>query len=761
MSKADRQLAAENAALRFRLQELEDTINSIHNGDVDALIVNDEIYTLESAHAATNRLRQSVLAHMKDAVFAFDLDDNIIYVNAAAERRYGVVSAEVLGRARRDIYLETPASPLDLQALDDRAPSARRAAVVCVHRLSNGAEIHVEAIVSELTDGNGQAIGTLAVIRDVTQRWRSELRRDALATLSDAFRDLDCDFGFEAARVLGECLEVGRVGYGTIDPRAETLMVARDWTAPGVPTQAGTLALRDDGSCIDSLKRDEFVSIADVRLDPRTAPAAASLEGRGVRSLVNVPVVERGRLVAVLYVHHASVRDWSREDLGFIRDVAERIRVATERSRSAWALQESERRLREINENLEATVQARTRELMAAEHALRQAQKMEAVGQLTGGIAHDFNNLLASMSVSLQVLQARMKQGRVEGAERYVATGLESVRRAAALTQRLLAFARRQTLDPRPTDINRLVAGMEDMIRRTMGPAVKVHVDQGRGLWATRVDASQLENSLLNLCINARDAMPGGGRLTIATANDTLDERAAAEHELTPGEYLVLSVSDTGTGMPDHVIKRVFDPFFTTKPLGQGTGLGLSMVYGFVRQSGGQVQVSSELGRGTTMRLILPRFVGPVDRDEDAVLSDRLEPGDGETVLIIEDEQTIRVLMAEVLEEAGYRTLTARDGQAGLRLLQSDRRIDCLVTDVGLPGGLNGRQVADAARVARPTLRVLFVTGYAESAAIGDGHLEPGMSILTKPFDIAVLARKVRDLALSDRTGPSRRRPVP
>jgi len=383
-------------------------------------------------------------------------------------------------------------------------------------------------------------------------------------------------------------------------------------------------------------------------------------------------------------------------------------------------------------------------ELAVAQEALRQSQKMEAVGQLTGGIAHDFNNLLGGISASLQVLEGRLSKGRLDGVERYIGMGQDSVRRAAALTQRLLAFSRRQTLDPKPTDVNRLVGGMEELIRRTVGPGIALEVVGAGGLWPVRVDASQLENSLLNLCINARDAMPDGGRLTIATANMSLDERAAAEHELAPGQYISLSVIDTGAGMSAEVMARAFDPFFTTKPLGRGTGLGLSMVYGFVRQSGGQVRIRSELGHGTTMCAYFPRHVGEAGEDEVAAAREAMARGDGETVLVIEDEATIRLLITEVLQEAGYQVIGAEDGRAGLRIVESTSRIDLLVTDVGLPGGMNGRQVADAARVMRPGLKVIFITGYAEKAAVGNGHLERGMAVLTKPFEVAALANKVR-----------------
>ncbi|MBA9071677.1 PAS domain S-box-containing protein [Methylobacterium sp. RAS18] len=385
--------------------------------------------------------------------------------------------------------------------------------------------------------------------------------------------------------------------------------------------------------------------------------------------------------------------------------------------------------------------------LARAENALRQAQKMEAVGQLTGGLAHDFNNLLAGISGSLELLQTRVGQGRMADLDRYINTAQGAARRAAALTHRLLAFSRRQTLDPKPTNVNRLVSGMEELIRRTIGPQVTLEVVTASGLWPTRVDPGQLENALLNLCINARDAMPEGGRITIETANKWFDERVARERDLEAGQYLSLCVTDTGTGMTPEVIARAFDPFFTTKPIGQGTGLGLSMIYGFVRQSGGQVRIYSELGQGTTMCLYLPRHYGATEREDVlANLSDAPRAEQGETVLIVDDEASVRMLVTEVLEDLGYTAIEAADGPSGLKVLQSDIRIDLLVTDVGLPGGMNGRQVADAARISRPKLKVLFITGYAENAIIGNGHLEPGMQVLTKPFVMEALASRIRDL---------------
>jgi nitrogen-specific signal transduction histidine kinase/CheY-like chemotaxis protein len=399
-----------------------------------------------------------------------------------------------------------------------------------------------------------------------------------------------------------------------------------------------------------------------------------------------------------------------------------------------------------VGRDVTAEKQAATA-LRETEEALRQSQKMEAVGQLTGGIAHDFNNLLTGITGNLQLLQTRMSQGRLTDLDRYINAAQGASKRAAALTHRLLAFSRRQTLDPKSTDVNALVTGMEELTRRTVGPSIEVEVVTAPGLWTALVDPNQLENALLNLCINARDAMPEGGRITIETANKWLDHRAAKERDLPPGQYLSLCVTDTGTGMTPDVVARAFDPFFTTKPLGQGTGLGLSMIYGFARQSGGQVRIYTEVGQGTTMCLYLPRHYGDDAHDETIPdLRDAPRAEVGETVLIVDDEPTVRMLVTEVLEDLGYTAIEAADGPAGLKVLQSDVRLDLLITDVGLPGGMNGRQMADAGRVSRPDLKVLFITGYAENAVVGNGHLEPGMEVLSKPFVMETLASRINEL---------------
>jgi PAS domain S-box-containing protein len=381
--------------------------------------------------------------------------------------------------------------------------------------------------------------------------------------------------------------------------------------------------------------------------------------------------------------------------------------------------------------------------LKATEEALRQSQKMEAVGQLTGGIAHDFNNLLTGIVGSLDLLQTRLNQGRIDNVARYINAAMTSANRAAALTHRLLAFARRQPLIPKGVDANALVVSLEDLLRRTIGETIDLEIAASDELWGTLCDPNQLESALLNLAINARDAMPDGGRLTIATANARLNNVTADTPALVPGDYICITVTDTGVGMSPEVAARAFDPFFTTKPIGQGTGLGLSMIYGFARQSNGHVTIESRIGQGTSVKLYLPRHHGDSAAEQASIVRAAEHAATGETVLVVEDEPVVRGVILEMLHDQGYRTLEAVDGPSGLRILRRDQRIDLLVTDVGLPG-MNGRQLADQARETRPGLKILFITGYAESVAISDGFLQPGMEMITKPFELDNLARRIR-----------------
>jgi PAS domain S-box-containing protein len=386
------------------------------------------------------------------------------------------------------------------------------------------------------------------------------------------------------------------------------------------------------------------------------------------------------------------------------------------------------------------------------EERLRQAQKMETIGQLTGGVAHDFNNLLTVVIGNLETVQ-RNVDGLLVGAAGSRIRGaadnaMRGAQRAASLTRRLLAFARRQPLDPKPLNVNRLVAGMSELIARTLGEHIEVETVLGGGLWWTLADPNELENAILNLAVNARDAMPDGGKLTIETANAHLDDRYARGHaEILPGQYVNISVSDTGAGMSADTIARAFEPFFTTKDAGHGTGLGLSQVYGFVKQSGGHVKLYSEPGQGTTVRVYLPRHLNGEQEVEAAPVEDTLPLGEAaELVLLVEDDPDVRAYSAELVRELGYRVLEASSGAAALQILERNPAVRLLFTDVGLPGGMNGRQLADAAQGLRPGLPVLFTTGYARNAIVHSGRLDPGVQLITKPFDRQALATRLREV---------------
>ncbi|TWB71864.1 PAS domain S-box-containing protein [Nitrospirillum amazonense] len=438
------------------------------------------------------------------------------------------------------------------------------------------------------------------------------------------------------------------------------------------------------------------------------------------------------------------------EDIGGIKHQMKRLKRGDPISNFEGRLRAEDGSFRRIawtaspDEGLLYTVGRDVTAQREVEEQLRQSQKMEAVGQLTGGIAHDFNNLLQGITGSLDLVNRRLTQGRTSDVERFTAAAMASANRAGALTHRLLAFSRRQPLKPLPVDANSLIASMADLLRRTLGERIDLELVPADGLWPTLCDPNQLENAILNLCINARDAMPDGGKLFIGTRNVHLEGRQAlGASDVRPGRYVCISVTDTGVGMPPETIRRAFDPFFTTKPLGQGTGLGLSMIYGFMRQSEGHARIESELGKGTTVKLYLPQHDGRGEEAEASLgAAEDHHARSDEVILVVEDEPVVRKLIVELLGELGYRVLEAHDGPSGLAILQSDQQIDLLITDIGLPG-LNGRQMAEAARPARPGLKVLFMTGYAENAMPSQDFLAQDMELITKPFPMDVLAQRL------------------
>ena len=678
-----------------------------------------------------------------------DLPGGRVYGDANFARIYGMDPAEVARGKPLGFYYDRmhPDDVGGAVAARDRM-MAEGVDFSHEHRIvrPDGSLLWVSARGRLLRDGAGQPVRFIGVSVDITERRLAEARQAFLLELQDALRGLTepREILTAAATHLGRHLGAARIGYSEVQGDDETLLITNGYV-DGVPPVNGIFPLAAFGPHhAATMRAGQTVAYEDVMTDTRGARAFG--EKLGTRAHVSVPLVRHGRYTGSLYVTHGRAHRWTAAEIALIEEVAARIWEAAERGRAEARLRASEERLRLLNATLEQQVEERTAELMAAEAALRQSQKMEAVGQLTGGLAHDFNNLLTGISGSLEFIEMRLAQGRVGELDRYVQVALGAAKRAAALTHRLLAFSRRQTLDPKPTDINRLVYGMDELIRRTVSPEVRVAVSGAPGLWAVLADPNQLENALLNLCINARDAMPDGGSVTIETGNCVLGEAEARALELAAGAYVLLSVTDTGLGMTEDVIALAFDPFFTTKPIGEGTGLGLSMVYGFVRQSGGQARIYSEPGCGTKVCLYLPRYLGADMGGEAAADAPGVQRGAGETVLVVDDEPSVRMLVREVLEELGYDALEAEDGASGLRILESGRRVDLLITDVGLPGGMNGRQLADAGLVALPGLKTLFITGYAETAVIGEGQLKPGMHIVTKPFSLDALGRRIKEI---------------
>ncbi len=720
-----------------------------------ALMAWQDATDLQRAQAAArdsaDRLR-AVLLQIPAAIFILEAPDGrVTFQSRMLEEVLGHLDADEQ-RAKQTLRgwaVHPDGSPYDLMEYPSRRALFKGETVRAepmVFLRPDGRLINLEMHAGPVHSDTGEIVAAVAVALDVTERRLAEARQAFLFRLQDSLRALSdpAEILSTAATLLGRHLGAARIGYSEMLPDGETALITNGYV-DGAPPVNGLFPLARFGPYhAAQMRQGRTLVYEDAQMDDRGV-RELGLE-LGMRAHVSVPRVRDGRFTGSLYVTHIKPYRWSAADIALIEEVAGRIWDAAERGTAEVRLRASEERLRLTAAKFEQQVHERTAELMAAEETLRQSQKMEAVGQLTGGLAHDFNNLLTAITGSLELLAARVAQGKLAELDRYVNLAQKAAQRAAALTHRMLAFSRRQTLDPKPTNINKLVHGMVELIRRTVGPSVSVRVADAPGLWAVLADPNQLENALLNLCINARDAMPDGGELIIATGNRILDDAEAKALGLPALEHVLLSVSDTGAGMAADVLARAFDPFFTTKPLGEGTGLGLSMVYGFARQSGGQACIHSQPGSGTEVRLYLPRYTGEQAVFQPPQHAPTVRRGAGETVLVVDDEPSVRILINEVLEELGYNVLQAEQGAAGLQILESTRSVDLLITDVGLPGGMNGRQLADAALVSRPDLKVLFITGYAENAVLGAGHLKPGMHILTKPFSLETLGYRIKEI---------------
>ena len=584
-------------------------------------------------------------------------------------------------------------------------------------------------------NADGEALRIAGVSTDITDQRRSENMRSALVELGDVFRDTEDpdDISFEAARIIGRTIDVSRAGYGEIDAASETIGIVRDWNAAGVAPLAGRFALRRFGSYIDDLAKGEEVCIGDARTDPRTQATADALESVDARAIINMPVMENGQLVAMLYLGNAEARRWRADEVTFVREAAERTRIATERRRTEQALAT-------LAESLEQQVAARTDELQHAEDALRQSQKMEAVGQLTGGVAHDFNNLLTVIRSATDLL--KRPDLSPERRERYVDAISDTADRAAKLTGQLLAFARRQALQPEVIDIGQSLRVIADMLGTLTGSRIVVAIDLPEMPCFASVDPSQLDTALVNMAVNARDAMDGAGRIDIAVRPASFIPPVRS-HPAVEGRYVAIAMTDTGSGIAADKLERIFEPFFTTKGVGQGTGLGLSQVFGFAKQSGGDIIVDSELGRGTTFTLYLPRVDERVATAGDDAL-ETLADGHGTCVLVVEDNSEVGTFTTQSLAELGYVTVWAADAQEALAELARDAaRFDIVFSDVVMPG-MNGIELGKVIRSKYPDLPVVLTSGYSSVLAQDGTH---GFELLHKPYSVEQLSRVLRKVA--------------
>jgi PAS domain S-box-containing protein len=719
----------------------------------------------ELSEKALSRILDSAI---DTGIVTLDAEGRVQSWNAGAVRLLGWSEAEMRGQTLDRLF-----APDDIHAgrLADEmrdAATLGRGGQEGWRIRKDGARIWAIGEMAPLLGADDTPEGFVKIVRDRTDWKRAEeaLQEETrtLAILQRAGaalnREPDLDRLVQTVTDAGVELtgaEFGAFFYNVENAAGESYML---YTLSGAPRSAFEKFPMPRNTAIfaPTFNGEGIVRSDDITADPRyghNAPRAGMPEGHlPVRSYLAIPVFSRtGEVTGGLFFGHSAVRVFGERSERGMASLAAEAGVAIDNARLSQAAQReiaerrrAEQALQELNATLEQQVTERTEALQRNEEALRQSQKMDAVGQLTGGVAHDFNNLLQIIIGNLETLQRHLGSDSSR-LQRSAGNAMKGAQRAAALTQRLLAFSRRQPLDPKPVNLNVLVGGLSELLQRTIGEAISIEAVQGAGLWHVEVDPNEFESALLNLAVNARDAMPDGGKLTIETANTHIDEGYAATHaEVIPGQYVLICVSDSGVGMDATTLLQAFEPFYTTKPVGKGTGLGLSQVYGFVKQSGGHVKIYSEPGQGTTIKLYLPRLDAATAEAEVPDAHQAPEGGLEETILVLEDDDDVRTHSVECLRELGYRVVEAHDGPSALRLLERQPRVDLLFTDVVLPGGLTGAQVATQAREMRPALKVLFTTGYARNAIIHHGRLDKGVQLITKPFTFNDLAAKVRDV---------------